>query len=187
MVGLTTTTATHHLWLSLFFFLDKTLRIIAVEIAVHLLLPFYSLHLDQSLSTNLGHLPAYYVWGDFTKIHDCSRHQRCVSLFILDYPLVIFKNAITAHSEIPLITRSFSAFDIHKSHPSSCPFKIIGVYQLNLQTTSPRFGFFVFPLLFRNTHSLLRRNGLLSPPPTLPDNPIVLRYVCYFSKQRLWI
>ena len=80
VVGLTTTTTTHHLWLSLFFFLDKTLRIIAVEIAVHLLLPFYSLHLDQSLSTHLGHLPAYYVWGDFTKIHDCSRHQRCVPL-----------------------------------------------------------------------------------------------------------
>ena len=131
------TTTTHHLWLSLFFFSDKTLRIIAVEIAVHLLLPFYSLHLDQSLSTNLGHLPAYYVWGGFTKIHDCSRHQRCVSLFILDYPLVIFKNAITAHYDIHLTTRSFFAFDIHKSHPSSFHFKIIGVYQLNLQTTSP--------------------------------------------------
>ena len=58
----------------------------------------------------------------------------------------------------------FQLFYINKSHPSSCPLKIIGVYQLNLQTTSPRFGFSVFPLLFRNTHSLLRRNSLLSPP-----------------------
>ena len=80
----------------------------------------------------------------------------------------------------------FPLFDIHKSHPSSCPFKMIGVYQLNLQTTSPRFGFFVFLLLFRNTHSLLRSDDLLSPPPTLPDNPIIFRYVCYFGKQRSW-
>ena len=107
------------------------------------------------------------------------------SLFILDYPLVIFKNATTAHSEIPLTTRSFFAFDIHKSHPSSCPFKMIGVYQLNLQTTSPRFGFFVFPLLFRNTHSLLRRNGLLSPPrPSLTTRSFCAMSATLASKGR---
>ena len=159
------TTTTHHLWLSLFFFLDKTLRIIAVEIAVHLLLPFYSLHLDQSLSTNLGHLPAYYVWGGILPKHMTVQDIKGVcpsSFWTIPLSSSKMQSPLTPKSIWPL--DHFPLFDIHKSHPSSCPFKKIGVYQLNLQTTSPRFGLFVFPLLFRNTHSLLRRNGLLSPP-----------------------